>query len=51
MFSQVEVTKEMIYDWLKSEPVDFSKLKDETERFYDIYHGRAMNFYEMFFKK
>lgn len=47
----IEVTKEMVYDWLKSEPVDFSKLKDETERFYDVYHDRAMNFYEMFFKK
>ena len=47
----IEVTKEMIYDWLKSEPVDFSKLKDETERCYNIYHCRAINFYEMFFKK
>lgn len=47
----IEMTKEMIYEWSNSEPVDMSKLKDETERFYDVYYGRAINFYKTFFKR
>lgn len=45
----IEVTKEMIYDWLKAEDIDHDRLKAETEKLYDIYHGRAYNFYEAFF--
>lgn len=45
----IEATKDMIYDWLKNEPVDLNRIKSETERFYAIYHGRAMNFYKTFF--
>lgn len=47
----IEVTKEMIYDWLKGENIDHNKLKTDTERLYDVYHGRANNFYQAFFKK
>lgn len=45
----IEVTKEMIYDWLKDEDIDHDKLKADTERLYEVYHGRAWNFYEAFF--
>ena len=35
---------------LKNEPVDLNKIKAETEKLYEIYHGRAVNFYKAFFK-
>lgn len=58
----IEVSKEMIYDWFsttggsassdeKDKSVDISKLKEETEKFYNVYYGRAMKFYESFFRK
>lgn len=47
----IEVSKGMIYDWFKNEPIDLNKLKEETERFYDIYNARARRFYELFFRK
>jgi len=47
----IEVEKQMVYDWLKNEPLDQSKLKEETEKLYEIYHGRALNFYKAFFAK
>ena len=47
----IEVTKEMIYDWLSNEPVDMDRIRKETEAFYDDYFGRAINFYKAFFKK
>lgn len=46
----IEVTKEMIYDWLKDEDIDHDRLKVETEKLYDVYSRRAWNFYEAFFK-
>jgi len=46
----VEVTKEMIYEWLGSEPVDMEKLRRETDLYYDDCAGRAMSFYGEFFK-
>ena len=46
----LEVTKEMIGEWVKDLP-DKSQILKETERIYDEYTGRAMNFYEAFFKK
>ncbi|MBI4691539.1 MAG: type 1 glutamine amidotransferase [Nitrospirae bacterium] len=56
----IEVTKEIVYDWLsttggfacgeKNESVDMEKVKAETEKFYETCHGRAMNFYKAFFK-
>lgn len=45
----IEVTKEMIYEWLKDEDIDQDFLKKETEKYYDIYLGRALNFYKAFF--
>lgn len=47
----IEVSKGMIYDWFKNEPIDLNKLKEETEEFYDIYNARARRFYELFFRK
>ncbi len=47
----IEVKKAMVYDWLKDEPIDQKKLLDETEKLYEVYHGRAMNFYKAFFAK
>ncbi|MEW6110352.1 MAG: type 1 glutamine amidotransferase [Nitrospirota bacterium] len=46
----IEVRKEMIYEWLKDEPVDFEKIKRDTELFFDDCSGRAKNFYKAFFK-
>jgi GMP synthase-like glutamine amidotransferase len=45
----IEVKKDMIYEWLKSEPVDNDELRELTETVYDEYAGRAMNFYKAFF--
>ena len=47
----MEVRKEMVFEWLKDEPVDMVKIAKETEAFYDDYHGRAVNFYRAFFGK
>lgn len=47
----IEVTKKMVYDWFKNEQVDLSKIKADTETFYEIYNGRAVNFYKEFFSK
>jgi GMP synthase (glutamine-hydrolysing) len=47
----IEVRKEMVYEWLKDEPVDMGKVAEETEAFYDDYRGRAVNFYRAFFRK
>lgn len=45
----IEVTKEMIYDWLKGEDIDYEKLKMETENLFEIFKRRAFNFYSQFF--
>lgn len=47
----IEVTKEMIYEWLKNEPVAMDKLRKDTEAFYEDYSGRAKNFYKGFFRE
>lgn len=47
----IEVGKEMVYDWLKDEPVDMDRIRTETEESYDVYRARAYNFYEAFFEK
>jgi len=44
----IEVKKEMIYEWLKDEPVDRHELRKLTEAVYEDYAGRAMNFYKAF---
>ncbi len=45
----IEVRKETIFEWLKSEPVDLEKVRRETETYYEDYRARAMNFYRVFF--
>jgi GMP synthase (glutamine-hydrolysing) len=45
----IEVRKEMIYEWLRNEPVDTSALREQTEAVYEGYLGRATNFYKAFF--
>lgn len=47
----IEVRKEMIYDWLKNEPVDLEKLRTETEANYGHYSFGALNFYKAFFNE
>lgn len=46
----IEVTKDMIYEWLRNEAVDMDKIREQTEEVYDNYIARARNFYEIFFK-
>lgn len=45
----IEVTKEMVYEWLENEPIDINILKNNTEKFYNVYLDRAINFYKAFF--
>jgi len=44
----IEVTKEMIHEWLKNMP-DIKSITIETERIFEEYKGRAMKFYKAFF--
>jgi len=46
----MEVTKEMILDWFRDVP-DIRQITAETERIYEEYTGRAINFYKTFFLK
>jgi GMP synthase-like glutamine amidotransferase len=46
----IEVRKEMIYEWLRDEPVDLDQIRKETEAIYADYFSRAMNFYAAFFR-
>lgn len=46
----IEVRKEMLYEWLKDEPVDMEKIRKSTEAGFDGYLVRTMNFYREFFK-
>jgi GMP synthase-like glutamine amidotransferase len=45
----IEVTEEMVYEWLKDESSTELIFKD-TKKFLNEYRGRAMNFYKSFFK-
>lgn len=45
----IEVTKEMIFDWMTGEDVDQAKIRQETERCYAPFSIRAGNFYRSFF--
>ncbi|HET6514226.1 MAG TPA: type 1 glutamine amidotransferase [Thermodesulfovibrionales bacterium] len=45
----IEVRKEMIYEWLKDEPVDMRGIREETERLFDGYLERTRSFYKAFF--
>ena len=46
----VEVTKDMIMHWFEGMS-DVKKMREETDRIYEEYAGRAINFYKIFFKK
>ncbi|MDA8083900.1 MAG: hypothetical protein M0024_09620 [Nitrospiraceae bacterium] len=46
----LEVTEEIIYEWLGNEPVDMDTLKRQTDQYYKEYAVRALNFYEAFFR-
>jgi len=45
----IEVEKEMIREWLEDRP-GINSIMRETDRIYDEYVGRAMNFYKAFFR-
>jgi GMP synthase-like glutamine amidotransferase len=45
----IEVTRDIVYDWLRNEPVDFEGIQAETEKNIDICTARAHNFYRAFF--
>lgn len=44
----MEVTKQMVYEWFEGHP-ELQRISEDTERIYDEYAGRAMNFYKAFF--
>jgi GMP synthase (glutamine-hydrolysing) len=46
----IEVSRQMIFEWLKNEPIDMRKIKQETEAYYAGYAARANKFYAAFFK-
>jgi GMP synthase (glutamine-hydrolysing) len=45
----IEVTKDMLTEWFQGMP-DVDKIMKETERIYEEYRGRAINFYKVFFR-
>ncbi len=45
----IEVTRQMIFDWLKNEPIDLKTLEQETDALYADYAARAEKFYKAFF--
>lgn len=45
----IEVSRQMIVDWLKNEPVDMAKIEQDTEAYYADYAARAQSFYKTFF--
>ncbi|KWT84058.1 type 1 glutamine amidotransferase [Candidatus Magnetominusculus xianensis] len=47
----MEVNREMVYSWMKTENMDMAKLKAETEEIYPSYSGRAIAFYKEFFDR
>lgn len=46
----IEVTKELILEWFADNP-ERDHIMEETERIYEEYAGRAMNFYKAYFRK
>lgn len=46
----LEVTKDMLTEWFEG-MTDIDKIMKETEKIYEEYRGRAMNFYKVFFRK
>jgi GMP synthase-like glutamine amidotransferase len=46
----IEVTKDMLLEWFKDSP-EINQIMEETEKIYEEYSGRAVNFYKVFFRK
>lgn len=47
----IEVTPVIVFDWLKDEKgIDLNRVNAESNRLYDPYRLRAMNFYRKFFR-
>lgn len=46
----IEITKDMLLEWFKDSH-EMHHVMGETEKIYDEYTGRAMNFYKAFFKR
>lgn len=46
----IEVTKDMVLEWFKDSP-EINYIMEETEKIYEEYLSRAMNFYKAFFGK
>jgi len=46
----IEVTKDMISEWIPEIP-DAYQIMQDTDKFYEEFTGRAMNFYRLFFGK
>jgi len=45
----IEVTRDMISEWFQDTP-EISKVAEETDKIYEEYSHRAMNFYRAFFR-
>ena len=45
----IEVSEQIIYDWMSGEKTDMNNLRAETRRYYDDYRKRAFAFYQKFF--
>ncbi|MEW6409025.1 MAG: type 1 glutamine amidotransferase [Nitrospirota bacterium] len=46
----IEVTRDMLLEWFKNSP-EIDRIIEETEKIYEEYIGRAMNFYKVFFRR
>jgi GMP synthase-like glutamine amidotransferase len=45
----IEVSEEIIYEWMSGEKIDMNSLRTETGQYYDVYQKKAFAFYEKFF--
>jgi len=45
----IEVSEQIIYDWMTGEKIDMNNLRTETGRYCDLYHKRALAFYQKIF--
>lgn len=45
----IEVSEQIIYDWMSGENIDMHRLRAETDQHYDAYRKGAFLFYEKFF--
>jgi GMP synthase-like glutamine amidotransferase len=46
----LEITKDMLLEWFEDRP-EIQFIMKDTEKFYDEYVGRAMNFYKVFLRR